>query len=935
MRLRNKYLLALCASLFSGICAEAIPAYPGVITASQPDGTMVELILQGDEYCNWAKTTDGYTLLRNNKGYWTFACKDGNGMVSASDYVYRGDTQIARQLNIEKGLQFDASQSNPNGSALRKAKSDSGLQVDGTFPTKGKNKLLVLLLNYSDTETAYTQEDFDKLMNQKGYKGIGSFKDFYLENSYGQLEIETVVTRWVTLPYSKSYYGSERAIEMIQNGLNILDDEINLADFDNDGDGILDGLAVIHQGTGQETTGNSTEVWSHSSTIYGMSFDGIQVRRYTIEPELFNTKGDMTNIGVICHEFGHNLGAPDFYDSDYQSSGGEFPGTGIWDLMASGAWNGNNGDRPAGINMWQKIQCGWVEPIVLTDNRSIADMASAHDTPIAYRFDTTVPGEYFILENRQQQGEFDSSLPGHGLLIYHANEDMIKSRISSNTVNALYPQAMYLVCSAADTNPNENSYTYGDLRNAAFPGTSNVRSFSDETTPSTRSITGRYTYKSLENIQESPDGKISFNFVSKTAPASPINFEAKTEKGKVFLTWEMPEGAKKVEKFNVYRNNSNIASTKNCSFIDEDLRDESYLTYYVDAEYSDGLISPYASASIRVPRNFVANIDSVVTGTSVELRWGIDNNLTRMVDFVEGFSFIEYNEPELDYVHRFRAEDLQIYKGYTINKIAYLPYLAQKDMTITLRVWEADADGSNPKIISERVVKEYGTAVWNTTLLTKKVEITGEKELWIGVNCKSSTGTIRLIVDKGPVVEDYGNWIKIGNGEWMADKQMSGNHFLYAPLVEPEIAEVEELGEVEELKNPYLDMLFPVGYAVYRDDELLTTTSSRRFVDSSPLAGTHTYSIASIYRGGNESNMMPIEVDFSDAGVGDIAIGDMKIAVEKGAIILPDYNGALFIADILGNVVYNGQYVSGNRISLIDGLYLVKTVNGVSKIAVR
>lgn len=920
--------------------AKAVPAYPGAIKTTQPDGTVIEIVLQGDEYCNWARTTDGYTLLRNDDNYWTLACHNDEGQLVASKHIFRNNSEIASANNIERGLQFTNQQlAEAHKKRLnRRNKNGSDLQVDGTFPSKGENKLLLLMVNFSDTETTYTQEDFNKLMNEENYKGIGSFRDFYLENSYGQLDITTVVTRWVTLPYTKDYYGSERAIEIIQNGLNIIDDEINLADFDNDGDGILDGLAVIHQGTGQEASGNTNEIWSHSSTIYGMSFDGIQVRRYTIEPELLNNQGDMTEIGVICHEFGHNLGAPDFYDTDYYSSDGNFPGTGVWDLMASGAWNGVNGDRPAGINMWQKIQCGWVTPTLLESNTSITDMKPAHSDPVAYRFDTTVPGEYFILENRQQAGNFDVALPGHGLLVYHANDAMIKSSVANNTVNTTYPQAMYLVCAGAGEDPSKYSSSYGNVDGPStpFPGASKENTFSDSTLPSTRSISGRNSYKSLHNIQESGDGLISFEFTNAGAPTAPINLTARNEKGAVYLSWEMPQGVEGVVSFNVYRDQILLANTNKYEYIDTNLSNAEYVTYYVDAVYSNGLISPYIETSTRVPVNFVTDIEAIVRDQEVELNWKIESNLTRMTDIQAEYTFLDYEVSKLDYVHRYRVEDLQLYKGYKIKKIAYLPYQAQKDMTITLRVWEAEPGGANPTIVSERVVKEYGTAVWNTTLLTKSVEITGEKELWIGLYCQSSTGSIRLLTDQGPVVEEYGNWVRLNNGEWEADKFTAGNFFLYVPLSEPEVGDVNEISDSGTLFNPYLDMLFPTGYVIYRDEQLLAWTDSRKYIDHSPLSSLHTYSIASLYRGNNESIAIPIEVIYN--GSKAIEVNDEKpiqAIVRNQAVILPSYEGNLLITDMMGRVVYNSYYTGQESIGLHQGVYILKAGNYVDKVMVR
>lgn len=942
LRICLKGLLALGVAILSFASAVAVPAYPGKIKAVQPDGTEIEIVLQGDEHFNWARTTDGYTLLRDENNYWALACQDANGMLVASKHIFRNDTRVAVEAGIERGLYFSQAQLDAvseKKSAMRRANNNSGLQVDGTFPGKGENKLLLLMLNYSDTEPTYTPDDFEKMMNEQNYGGIGSFRDFYLENSYGQLDITTVVTRWVTLPYTKDYYGSERAIEMIQNGLNIIKDEIDLSEFDNNGDGILDGLAVIHQGTGQEYSGAANEIWSHSNIIYGMSFDGIQIRRYTIEPELLNRNGDMATIGVICHEFGHNLGAPDFYDADYYESNGYYAGTGIWDLMSSGAWNGNNGDRPAGINMWQKIQCGWVTPTLLNSTQHITDMKPAHNNPIAYRFDTTVPGEYYILENRQQAGAFDVALPGHGLLVYHANDAKIKASVANNLVNASYPQAMYLVCASAGEDPNEFSTSYGDVNStsAPFPGTANITAFSDATLPSTRSISGRYTYKSLTDISESNDGIISFDFTCEKTPLAPINLEAHNEKGRIVLSWQMPAEAAGVTRFNIYRDNTHLATTNECVYIDDKLENADYITYYVDAEYDNGLVSPYTSVSTRVPANFVTAVEAVVNDGNVALTWDVESKLTRMTNVAAEFAYLDYNMTSLDYVHRFRVEDLQMYKGYKIKKIAYLPYQAQKDLTLTLRVWEADADGSNPKVISERLVKEFGTAVWNTTLLTKSVEITGEKELWIGLHCESTTGTIRLLTDKGPVVEEYGNWVKLENDEWTADSYVMGNFFLYAPLSEPERGEVNEIADGGVMTNPYLDMLFPTGYAIYRDNELLAYTDSRNYIDNEPLSGKHVYGVASLYRGNNESESIAIEVDYVHSGIENVhSHTKLHMVVANGTLTLPSYHGYLLVADVMGHIVYEGSYAEGETVMLpAGGIYIVKTTAGIEKLVVR
>ena len=160
-------------------------------------------------------------------------------------------------------------------------------------------------------------------MNAENYNGTGSFRDYYLETSYKQLDIETTVVGWIQLPRSKALYGTEDMTALIRDALSLLDDSIDIHQFDNDGDGELDGLSIIHQGMGQEVSGSTSDIWSHSSELLDMTYNGVRIKKYTIQPEILidnATYGlQMTTVGVLCHEFGHNLGAPDYYDTDYET----------------------------------------------------------------------------------------------------------------------------------------------------------------------------------------------------------------------------------------------------------------------------------------------------------------------------------------------------------------------------------------------------------------------------------------------------------------------------------------------------------------------------------------------------------------------------------------------------------------------------------------
>lgn len=928
METRN-YLKTLLVSLALAASAGAwaMPARPGIIMSPQPDGTRIAVRLHGDEHHNWASTPDGYTLLRDARGYWSVA-QNVDGRVAASDIRYTGRESLAKAQarGIAKGLR-------PAPAAGPRKAPGLATQIDGTFPAKGKRKLLMLLINYADTKPVFTQQNFNRLMNGVN---TGSFRDYYLENSYGALDITTTVTRWVTLPSPKSNYGSDGAESMILEALNILDAEIDLREFDNDGDGVLDGLSVVHQGTGQEATGNPNEIWSHSGIIYGKEFDGIQLRRYTIVPEKLDE--NITTIGVTCHEFGHNLGAPDFYDSDYEQSGGEYPGTGTWDLMASGAWNGElSGNRPAGTNMWQKIQLGWVTPETLTADRSVTGMKGATFEPVAYRFDTTVPGEYFIIENRQQEGFFDQAIPSHGLIVYHADDNRIAANVDNNTINNKYPQAMYVVCAGADCEPEANPNSYGWVNSSMtpFPGAAGRTSFTDTSAPSTKSISGRYTYKGLTHIAESSDGTISFDFLCYDMPQPPAALTPTVSRGEVRLDWEAPAGEQPV-RYNIYRNEVKIGSTQTPGYTDQATGSLTSIRYEVDAEYASGLISPTVTASVYIPTNIIRNLTAATDTRDVTLQWDLDTRLTRMTEVSDNFLFCDYTASTVEIAHRFRAEDLAVYRGYKIRRIAFFPMQSPREIKCTLTVYEAQPGSDELVVASQRELSELGNMSWNDILLKKTVEITGDRDIWIATRFETTTGAVELLTDQGPVMEGYGNLVRLNGGEWYADSRLSGNFFLYATLLEPAEKEVTSAPAMEPAEDFHADTALPLGFAIYRDGTLAGTCTGRKFVDTDVPEGHHDYAVTCLFKGNNESGQQTAAVDIVTEGLADTII-TMSAAItgNAGRIDIAGVTGPVTVTDVAGRTVASLDVKGTASIALPGGVYLVTAAGTTVKVAVR
>ena len=142
----------------------------------------------------------------------------------------------------------------------------------------------------------------------------------------------STVTDWIDVPYTEAeigdnQYGMTGKVGMaIRAALDEVADTINWSEFDQDNDGEIDAIAIVHSGFGAEAaepdcySGLAPEgrIWSHKWNLdqdWTAPGTGTLVWKYHISPALWGSCGsNIGRIGVICHETGHFLGAPDVYD---------------------------------------------------------------------------------------------------------------------------------------------------------------------------------------------------------------------------------------------------------------------------------------------------------------------------------------------------------------------------------------------------------------------------------------------------------------------------------------------------------------------------------------------------------------------------------------------------------------------------------------------
>jgi len=268
-------------------------------------------------------------------------------------------------------------------------------------------------------------EDFSRAYYLDLFFGEGeTFADFYEKQSSGAYSLDGDVSDWVQVPGNASTYG-DNAVEDYGGAWQFVEDSANAwyqarldagmsaedidaylsrfdtwdrYDFDGDGDfaepdGYLDHFQAIHAGEGEEAGGGAQggdAIWSHrwyvNATDYGLTgplnpdldegedeqllYGGARIggSRYWIGD--YTTEPENGGLGVFAHEYAHDLGLPDLYDT-YSGENG----TGFWTLMSSGSWLSGAGAQDIGsmpnhMGPWEKLQLGWLDYDVVSEGES-------------------------------------------------------------------------------------------------------------------------------------------------------------------------------------------------------------------------------------------------------------------------------------------------------------------------------------------------------------------------------------------------------------------------------------------------------------------------------------------------------------------------------------------------------------------------------------
>jgi len=473
-------IFLLCASIAS------MPAYPRKI-AVLINGQKHLIYLFGDEHSKRAETEDGYTIIQNEQQQWCYAKTSIDSTIVPSSWTLGSDKADEEFVGFLETIPKHLKSKKINKKEEPAIRKNSKKAV-------GQRRILVILMSYQDLAFRKSRLEYESLFNEEGYNvddAQGSVRDFYLAASYHKLQLESDIYGPYTASHNMAYYGKNsggnngqdvNAYSLFEEAITNVAQDVDLSIYDGDDDGYIDNVHIIFAGYGEEAGALSDAIWSHEATFYRpYEIQGLKIDRYSCAPELRGNSGNgISRIGPHCHEIGHALGAMDYYDTNY-STGGEYLGTGKWDVMASGSWN-NDGITPADFNPYVKAyNYGWITPKALPTG-SVTISPSCADEEGYYILKSTEYGDYYLLENRNKE-KWGVGIPGEGLLLFH-----IHSNISNggNEINATAPQMCYVVCASSRYSlPSNNPASYGDINSdgCPFPGSSGNTDFGQNSIP--------------------------------------------------------------------------------------------------------------------------------------------------------------------------------------------------------------------------------------------------------------------------------------------------------------------------------------------------------------------------------------------------------------------------------------------------------------------
>ena len=527
----RRICISLMLLLCCAIAAMAVPAKPGWHTLNQSDGTTLRVQAVGNAFNHALLTSDGLMVALGDDGdYYYTSSLTGLTTVRAHEVKNRTASETAFIEAQRSHLTMPQNRFEPRHGASPRF-GVGGSNAESGVPAQGTRKVPIILVEYKDKKFSNTREQIIEAM----LTGNTSVQQYFKDQSNGKYDPDFEVFGIYTLSQNRQYYGGNSGGNDKGLGSMVTEacqmaaaDGVSFSPFDTNNDNYCDVVIIIYAGVGEAqasyTVPNS--IWPCNWTLssayyYGMGGNGAfrpngsgpYVDTFAVFNEVHGSSDNgrtIDGIGTFCHEFGHCLGLPDFYDTNY---GGHY-GMGYWDIMDTGCY-ANDTYTPVGYSAYEKNFMGWIDYVIPNPGTyytlPIWNQKN-EETDKALFLQSDINGnEFFIIENRRQQG-WDRYLPAQGLLIHHITYSA--SRWQANTPNNQNIQLITIM-------PADNTLSTSNESGDTWPRNGKTE-FTDTSTPAAKlnmaangNISGNAGYlgKPVTEMVINGDGTASFWYI--------------------------------------------------------------------------------------------------------------------------------------------------------------------------------------------------------------------------------------------------------------------------------------------------------------------------------------------------------------------------------------------------------------------------------------
>ncbi|MGH1848609.1 M6 family metalloprotease domain-containing protein, partial [Enterococcus gilvus] len=430
---------------------EAVSACPEKVTVEQPNGEKFKAYQRGDEGLNYVITEEGKVVSRGKDGFWYYnqmkVSKDNKSHSTISTNKVGIDRSPPTATKEELFMQTAKRNELTLDNKKQQAFNTQNLQPK-------EHNILVLLVEFEDVKLTYSSQDWQTLVFGDNE---GTLKDYYLKNTKGRVKVkpanessESFNDGIIRVKLDGKHPNTQGQIsyknqKMTRQALEKADKYINYKEYDVNRNGRIEAdeihFMVIVAGK-EESAANvmgEPSVWGHRWALnsYEVNLDNTMLDYYTQFGEKHGSI--QATLGIIAHEFGHDLGLSDLYNVGMTDENGKKTkigsGVGYTSVMGSGSWGAKNGESPGktptGLDAYSKVFLG-MDVQTITESSSKTIQTIDEGEPTILRINSNKKNEFFLLENRQMIGydlgmQRGKAINSGGIAVYLINKQYDKN----------------------------------------------------------------------------------------------------------------------------------------------------------------------------------------------------------------------------------------------------------------------------------------------------------------------------------------------------------------------------------------------------------------------------------------------------------------------------------------------------------------------------